>query len=101
MRRYKEIIFSVAILGGAVGAIWAYSASVDDPIPERPSVFEDVNLSNVYLLLFLVPVAFVKWALFVGELLRIWWMVILCGIGPVCIVSVFYRILGVTSKPKC
>jgi len=100
VKQYKELVFSIAVLVGIIGAIAAYLSFVDDPIPEIPSIFENVNVNNVLLLLMLVPVAFAKWVLFVVEFLRIWWIVILCGTAPVCIVSVFYRIFGVTSKSK-
>ena len=97
---YKEVVFCVAIVVGIIGAIAAYSAFVNEPIPETPSVFEDVNLSNVLLILMLVPIAIVKWVLFAIELLRIWWIVILCGVAPFCFAWVFYKIIGLTLQSK-
>jgi hypothetical protein len=99
-KQYKEVVLCVAIVAGIIGAIAAYSAFVNEPIPETPSVFEDVNLNNVFLILMLVPTAIVQWALFAIELLRIWWIVLLCGAAPFCFAWVFYKIVGVTSRSK-
>lgn len=99
-KQYKEVVFCVAIVAGIIGAIAAYSAFVNEPIPETPSVFEEVNLSNVFLILMFVPTAFVQWALFAIELLRIWWIVILCGFAPFCFAWVFYKIIGSTLQSK-
>jgi hypothetical protein len=99
-KQYREVVFCVAIVVGIIGAIAAYSAFVNEPIPETPSVFEDVNLSNVFLILMLVPTVFVQWGLFAIELFRIWWTVILCGVAPFCFVWAFYKIIGLTLQSE-
>jgi len=93
-KRYKEVVFCVAIVVGIIGAIAAYSVFVNEPIPETPSVFEDVNLSHIYMYLMIVPIAFVQWGLFAIELFRIWWTVILCGVAPFCLAWIFYKIMA-------
>ena len=97
---FRELFFLVAIVAGIVGAIMAHSAFVNEPLPETPSVFEEVTLRNVYMILFLVPTAFAQWALYLIELLRIWWIVILCGIGPFVLVCGLNKIIGLVSKSK-
>ncbi len=99
-KQYKEVVFCVAIVAGLIVAIAAYSVFVDEPIPETPSVFEDVDLSNVFVIVMLVPTVIVQWALFAIELLRILWIVILCGVAPFCFVWVFYKIIGLTSQSE-
>ena len=93
-KKYKEVVFCVAIVAGIIGAIAAYSVFVNEPMPETPSVLEHVNLSHVFFILMLVPVAISQCGLFSIELLRILWIVILCGVAPLCIVWVFYKIIG-------
>ena len=48
IKQYRETVFFIttviAIVAGIIGAIAAYSVTVDDPIPEMPSLFEEIDI---------------------------------------------------------